>query len=72
MELKSQFDSIDKYTKDEKRSQLKNILEDLTELIKDDLFDIDTRKQLLDLLRELNCKQTNSDHLKVRTVCLND
>lgn len=57
MELRN---SIDQYSKDEKRTQLKNLLEDLTELLsKDDLFDIETRKQLLDFLRELNGKPIN-------------
>ena len=57
MELNS---PIDTYSKDEKRVQLKNLLEDLTELLsKDDLFDIETRKQLLDFLRELNSKPIN-------------
>lgn len=52
--------SIDQYSKEEKRTQLKNLLDDLTELLsKDDLFDIETRKQLLDILRELNSKPIN-------------
>lgn len=61
MELKS---SIDQYyeqpSKEEKRTQLKHLLDDLSELLtKDDLLDIDTRKQLLDILRELNSKPVN-------------
>ena len=52
---------MDKYTKDEKKSQLKNLLEDLIELTKDDdLFDIDNRKRLLNWLRDLNCNQHTS------------
>ena len=45
--------------KDEKKSQLKNLLDDLIELTKDDLFDIDARKQLINLLHELNSRKTN-------------
>ena len=58
MELEN---SIDKYSKDEKRTQLKHLLEDLGELLSKEDLDIETRKHLLDFLRELNSKPVNCD-----------
>lgn len=63
MELNNEFKSSIKPYTNEKKMQLKNLLDDLVELTKEEphLFDIDNRKRLINWLRDLNNKQLENN-----------